>query len=293
MMAGSARTTAERSFALRRAAPATTLQVSRSLSYSVPDSNVSHPSSTDWTIIKRKVEARILKGAREEAEREARAELYRLQAIRISTLRGYFDQLFFRQAEGYDTLTFPRFKPFKQLASVKLLWEPDDAPTLNKELWRKSLSAIKRDISIYRSKLRVQAITTILAANQDVPIKLLSTDPADYPEDEYDETFFQRITSLFFSTADGEGIAAFPSCFDFAPTTDSEVYLQGYLQPLHVEILRALLRAADMDEETATIEDFNELGAVFVWPDHPRKSSRKTRHMAGDLVRSPRDCVQA
>lgn len=243
---------------------------------------------TDWIAIKKQVEARIVKEEREKAEREAQRESYRLQRGRVQALRGCYDQLFLQQPDGHDTLTFPRFEPFKQLASVKPLWLPEDAATLVDEAWESSLPAINRDIAAYRPSLRVQAITTILAATRDVPINSFSTDPVDYPEDEYDEIFFQRITSLFFSSTDGEGIAPFPACFSFAPTTDYAVYLRAYLQPLHVNIIRALLEAAGFDEETATIEDFNELGAVFIWPAHPRKTSRKTRHMAGDLVRS--DC---
>ncbi|ORY41186.1 hypothetical protein BCR35DRAFT_311367 [Leucosporidium creatinivorum] len=262
----------------------------------------SRPSNDpeDWETIRKQVKDRIGDEARRRAEGDARTARYQRQRTRFQGLRTYYDELLSQQNGEYDKLTFPRFHPFRRLASIKPFWEPEEAAALNDEAWEESLEAINRDVMEYRSSLRIEAIGAILAANRGVAASSFSTNPANYPEDEFDDTFFHRITSLFFSQEAGEGLAPFPACLNFTPRSEYEPCLRIYLKPLHIKILRALLQAAQLDEETATLKDFDELGAAFLWPAHPRKKCRKSRYSATELMEfiygrhrsSPQDCPE-
>lgn len=170
---------------------------------------------------------------------------------------------------------------FAQLESIQSLWTGNET-TLDDTTWEAALDSIKTDLATHRSQLRVKAIRTILAANRDVRIETLSTNPADYPENEYDETFFAKPTSLFFNIAEGV-CATYPSCLDFDSWSSNELDLTEYLDRRHSLVVRAIVEVGELDEATATADDINELGCSLRWTNAPEEAQRG-KFTAGALV---------
>ncbi|ORY84733.1 hypothetical protein BCR35DRAFT_351827 [Leucosporidium creatinivorum] len=244
-----------------------------------------------WTDIKEQVEVQ-----READNTERRANMARHQAEqrknqRASILRPYYNKMCIHQI-GDNLTTFPRFEPFKSFASVKPFWEEEDS-TVDDDSWEEALEAIEQEVEAYRIATRVKAITTILAANDDVPLSSLSSDPADYPEDEFGNAFFSKLTSHFYSSS-GEGTKTYPDCLEFnrpgflAPQWGGygqhELDLTEDLDRRHVCVLRAILAAGNLDEDAATMGDVEALGSTLSWPANPLKFRAQRKHSPTSLM---------
>lgn len=153
---------------------------------------------------------------------------------------------------------------------------------LSPKSWKKSLKLVKQDIKASVESVRVQTIRTILAATRDVDISTLSNKASKYPATTYDDKFFKKVTSSFICRGWTWNLGA-------GLYTTSLVHYPEYLSPqspgydgvsttpLRVSTLRAILQAADLDEETATEDDLEKLGTRLRWLEYPvYKKSRAT-----------------
>ncbi|ORY84741.1 hypothetical protein BCR35DRAFT_303100 [Leucosporidium creatinivorum] len=228
--------------------------------------------STDaegWAAIKDQVERFREKEEAIHRARRARQLAEQHERLQSDRLRNHYYDRLRGQQKGDDFTTFPCLHPFKMLASVQPLWT--NGATLDQATWDNALDAIKQDVEAYRIATRVKAITVILAANNDVPISTLSTDPADYSEDEYGSEFFSKLTSYFYSTRDGA--KPYPECLTFDQfgfwNATQPVRLHFFLTRHHILIMQAILRAGELDEDTATMQDVVALGKTLRWAEHP------------------------
>lgn len=145
-------------------------------------------------------------------------------------------------------------------------------PSLDESAWKEKLDNIVEEVAAYRKTSRVEAIRIILCATTDTPLRKLSTDPSDYPESEYDNTFFSLVSSIFVGVLYDEGArwprwfaVPFPVALHLGPedeVPELKMNAQG------VATLRAILDLGGLDEETATTDDLDELGPLK-WRDFP------------------------
>jgi hypothetical protein len=176
---------------------------------------------------------------RAQAAERAAAERQRQRA---AALNPYYNKRRNQQSDN-ELAALPRFEPFKSFKSVKPFWMEDGA-TVDAGSWKEALDTIKQEVKLYRTYTRIKAITVILAANNDVPLSSLSTDPADYPED----AFFNKPTSHFYSIRGG-------------------VHLPSCLSRSRIVAFHAILTAAGLDPDTTAIEDVLALGRTLLWPE--------------------------
>jgi hypothetical protein len=233
-----------------------------------------------WATLRTKIAARIVKDDKARLEVQEQARLRERQRACELVIRPYYDSLA-RQRLGTAKLTFPRFAAFKELDGVKIFWAPDgeDPHPMDDEAWAGQLPAIQQEVVRYRERIRVEVIRRILSATSNVPLATLSTDPLDYDEDTYDSDFFSRPTSHLFSSAQSGynrtfSSAPYPACLGFNRSpwswADDEVLdLAECISRRHTIILRAILAAAGLDEETATIKDLHDVGERFRWIEYP------------------------
>lgn len=202
-----------------------------------------------------------------------------------------------RIAQSEDQqVTFPPFNSFLQLKNVKPFWETDDAPKLVEAVWSMKEQEILNDAASYRETKRVETIKLILAATGDANTRLSDDpddhdedtyDPDDYDEDTYDEAFFGRITSLFIKCEDTwrygirmgnapsnsikvrpypEALAPLASAYAwFGTSSDTELNLKLDKSREQVIVLRTMLKAANLDEATAAVDDLDRVGKKWRW----------------------------
>lgn len=208
-------------------------------------------------------------------ERQANDRAYE----RKQALRGLFNAMHDAQAMDKQ-VTFSPFNDFLELETVKAFWETDDAPKLIDAVWSMKEKDILDEVDTYRETKRIEAIKLILAATNEPGVEL-SDDPDDYDEDTYDEAFFGRITSLFFTSSlywrskrrrlFSANIIARPFPQVLAHPSSSTVWyglrvnLRDAISHFQVKVLRAMLKAADLDEVTATVDDLDSIGCKWRW----------------------------
>ncbi|TNY22824.1 hypothetical protein DMC30DRAFT_100603 [Rhodotorula diobovata] len=198
------------------------------------------------------------------------------RALRIHFFRDKFNLI-----DGTDPRfkgIFPSFDRFRKLDPIKALWYPEDAQ-LDGSTWPTQEPLVLQVLEELADSTRVNAIRAILAANSGEALSTLSTDPADYPDDEYDDAFFQQITSHFVVgrwTLVPRGrrlrrtIVNTPTAF---PTVLGHMWGTWYsnhgadpfaskLTPRYVSALRLILDAAELDED-ATPSTLDNLGPTF------------------------------
>ncbi|GAA5895833.1 hypothetical protein JCM6882_001392 [Rhodosporidiobolus microsporus] len=215
----------------------------------------------------------------EEAERQAQPGRQARRGVLRNLLNTLKDDL-----EDELSNVFPSFSEFQDLPEIRPLWHPADAE-LENETAAKKLPIGRTALRAFAERLRVEAIRQILSAQGNKPLRSFSSEPSAYPTDKYNEAFFTRITSLFFGTrvtgvySRTKVALPFPAC---VPNLDSYGLVQyglgcaiSYKQ---VCAVRAVVKAAGLDEDTVTADDLDELGAAFKWPTCPRSYMRSTNY---------------
>lgn len=112
---------------------------------------------------------------------------------------------------------------------------------------------------------RVTAIRYALAAQLDISVSRLSSDPADYPASKYNKTFFDRLINRF-----EVGRSAY--------LTYNEALEIGYTARKVSRTTRAawrraighVLRAARIKDTERSLDKLDALGAAFRWTNGPR-----------------------
>lgn len=169
---------------------------------------------------------------------------------------------------------------------MKAFWELDEdagGEKLSSEAWKKSRKLVKQEIKASIESVRVEAIRTILAASRDVDISILSKKPSKYPASVYDDKFFKKITSgsirsnwSWGSLGGGQHVLTVVYYPDYLSPTSA--YPIGFrTTPLRISALRAILEAAELDEDTATEDDLDKLDSRLRWLEYPvYKKSKAT-----------------
>lgn len=184
----------------------------------------------------------------------------------------------------------PDFVEFVQRPAVKPLWEPADAAPMSTSAWSAALPAIRDDFIAYQEELRVEAIRAIICATTGDWQQATSRDSADYPRHKYDEDWFERPTALFWGDrADNRAIAlALPypeTLWGHFAEGDRKEWLRKHIDNHTSRLVRLVLEAAGMDEDTARQEDF--VGVKFRWVDNPYKQKKEHERLYNwvELVR--------
>lgn len=248
---------------------------------------------TDWKSIHEQVQAAMEEEERLEAEADARREAEQRELRRREALRTYFDRLRKEQKKGHESFTFPPFYSFLEREAVQPLWKPEDSQDSSLQDSREAaLDDIKQDVDEYRKARRIEAIRIILSATDGVPLSSLSKDSADYDEQEYDEDFFNKATSLFYDRHHDEW-NSFPKCliptrrYAWQSPYEYETSLSALISCRHILVVRAILKAARLDEDTATLNDLEDIGYNLQWPEHPKAQFRSRFFNPQALVSPP------
>lgn len=209
---------------------------------------------------------------------------YHQQLERQEQLRDYHESLSAQQEEdSLADLTFPEYHHFLKLPHVRHLWSTKNS-VVDVSTWSENLEGILGDIEAYRASTRITAIRCILSAQDDLPLHAVSKDPAAYPADVYNEAFFSRATSSFFFVERfqlfGREVTTFHSpSYPDALRLTSSTCLQAHHTARHQFVVRCMLEAAELDEETATPADLSEVGRRFQWMESKRERTwRKKWH---------------
>lgn len=192
----------------------------------------------------------------------------------------------YRRSAGAFAQRLPSMGELAELPVFKD-WLKHDCPPVDEALWESRLPQIEQTLQKYAEELRMTAIKTILHATTGVSTLKLSKDPADYPEDKYDEAFFARPTSLFFGTIKETGGVwgytyrpasfAFPEClehFHWTQWRPKPTQLRKQTNQRHIFFVRLILRAAELDDDSCTSSDLDDLGERFIWQDNAPKSAQ-------------------
>lgn len=252
-----------------------------------------------WDAAKKLVNDRIALAEAQAMALAAKRALEGRQRTRKQAVENYFDDLR-DQESGEDKVTFPRLNPFLLLPTVKRFWEEDEdkgGEKLTAQSWKASLKAIKKEIKAHRATVRNGVIRQILTATGDH--QALATN--DFPESKYGDAFFQRITSQFISGPASWGrfaashgsvnatVVSYPSFLSrnvgFYGSSNTPTVNTSSIR---IQALRAILKAAGLDEKTATVAQLDALGRRLRWNEYPvyKKSNEVWDWKA--LVRLPR-----
>ncbi|TNY18210.1 hypothetical protein DMC30DRAFT_449038 [Rhodotorula diobovata] len=210
---------------------------------------------------------------------------------RLERLRSYYPALKDSLTNELDGV-LPGFDEFKDLPAVKELWEGEDAQ-LDDSAWPTQVAVAEQALRDFAEEMRVHAIRIILAADSGGALTRLKADSPkikSYPAKKYGAEFFTCITSQFICSPSGSSenvIAPYPSVLEHKPAGKGVVFfLESGLSFKAVCALRAILVAAELDEDTATPGDLDKLGRAFSWPECPKKccKSRTWLDMVTSLV---------
>ncbi|TNY22862.1 hypothetical protein DMC30DRAFT_414737 [Rhodotorula diobovata] len=236
--------------------------------YRVPRTSPNDDSAA-WASFRDWVQGEVARVAAETAARVARE-------ARQDSLKPYYAS--FKRAQSLRMQrVVPDFVEFVQRPAVKPLWEPADAAPMSTSAWSAVLPAIRDDFIAYQEELRVEAIRAIICATTGDWQQATSRDSADYPRHKYDEDWFERPTALFWGDrADNRAIAlALPypeTLWGHFAEGDRKEWLRKHIDNHTSRLVRLVLEAAGMDEDTARQEDF--VGVKFRWVDNPYKQKK-------------------
>ncbi|GAA5938059.1 hypothetical protein JCM3775_005327 [Rhodotorula graminis] len=218
-----------------------------------------------------------------ELEREAAATaLRRARSARRAALEPYYRN-FANSFDSEEKQILPSFHIIVDWPVFKPLWEPADAVTITDSIWRRVLPDIRKSFEQYQEEIRVEAIRAILAATRGVRIDSLSTDPSDYPEDEYDDDWFARPTHLFLgSRHDPHQMMTFTNLLPYPETLwrhsggpDLRISIKSRIDEHQVLLVRLMLEAIEVDEEDAVEWDLSACGSWWRWRNNPYKARKE------------------
>lgn len=112
----------------------------------------------------------------------------------------------------------------------------------------------------------------MLAVTTDVSLAELSSEPADYPRSTYGAPFLDRATSSFimvdYSFPPRVLTFSYPEIL-LTADDDQEVERSAFIGRRQVFTLRAIFEVAGLDEDTATMDDLDDVGERFCWLESP------------------------
>ena len=213
---------------------------------------------TAWEIYRSQIEEKLAEKEEEQA-RKARQATVRLE---------FYPQAVEAVEDPTAGLIVDQYE-FVELATVRPLWKPDGADS-SQDAFTELLPSIVKQVQEQQEKSRVKAIRSILASNAGVPISNYSLDSSEYPPDQYDSSFFELATSVFYSRS--------PGALTFAELVETRrglSWLRNGISLRQKDAVLAMLEAAELDPANATWNDLVELGQRFKWKNRPLKRSRR------------------
>lgn len=182
---------------------------------------------------------------------------------------------------------FPTESEFLEFATVQSYMKDEKAKPFNKSLWLKLLPSILSDLDRYCGDRRVEAIRSILAAQQRISVSKISTSATKYTLSQYPDSFFRLATSLFAPRAFDEPPKSY---FDIGET-EQDWGWNGKGTFSHrgesrlTLTIQSIIEAAGLDKSTATVNDLDSLGQRLTWDNDPNPNRRDTLRTWKDLVR--------
>ncbi|GAA5946660.1 hypothetical protein JCM3765_000335 [Sporobolomyces pararoseus] len=183
-----------------------------------------------------------------------------------------------RNSTSPELLIFPNDIEFHALPSVRALWYPVGA-VVNSEVWEEALPKVEEEVrSVYLEAVRVETARALVSARDDIDLSELSEDPVDYPLSDYGDDFFSLATSLFTTRRKGRDIVGLTS-FQYPSTTaiefDTKKSFHRYTNFRQIHLITAILEAAGLDPDFATLGDLESLQGEWIWTNHPKKAKRR------------------
>ncbi|GAA5982008.1 hypothetical protein JCM5350_000611 [Sporobolomyces pararoseus] len=228
-----------------------------------------------WEKYRKVIQAEVASEAKKEEKRKAQISFYDLLYKKYKSL-----------ATDHETCArhpcaFPSWTEFRDLTSVRQLCKPSNAARFDDETWNEKLPKIEEEIhGVYLEVVRVETARGLIAAHSDTKIAEISDDPPDYPLSDFGDDFFSLATSLFTKyTYNCDRTQNVLSTFQY-PNIPSETFFNSRSYHKHtnfrqVLIITAILEAAALDPDYATLGDLDSLKGEWVWTNHPKKTKRK------------------
>ena len=112
---------------------------------------------------------------------------------------------------------------------------------------------------------RVTAIRYALAAQLDISVSKLSSDPADYPASKYNKTFFDRLINRF-----EIGQSQYLTYREALKTGFTARTVSRTTRAAWRRAIGRVLRAARIKDTERSLDKLDALGAAFRWTNGPR-----------------------
>ncbi|GAA5903626.1 hypothetical protein JCM8208_003639 [Rhodotorula glutinis] len=194
-----------------------------------------------------------------------------------------FYKMFANSLDDDEKEVLPPFDEMSEWPVLNSLWEPADTPTINGAIWRRALPAIRERYAEYVEEIRVEAIRAILVATTGVRLSTLSTDPSDYPEDEYDDNWFERPTALFLGDLQDHPVGKVVSVPLPYPETlsqhvgpaDRRDWFADHIDEYSVLCIRFMLDVVGVKEENADAFSLAQWGSMYRWRNNPYRSKKE------------------
>lgn len=205
---------------------------------------------------------------------------------RSSFLKDKFDELDWQDPRFNGIL--PSWSEFSDFEVIKALWHPEDAQ-LDDTTWDEQEPTVEQALIDFAERVRIYAIRNILAATSGKPLGKISSSPAKYPRETYDEIFFSRATSLlghrhYLVGGSTTRLVTFSTRISQLRGSNHLATTVGY-STSHQQVLaiRIVMEAAGVDPDAASKQDLDDLRGVFVWTDGKGKVWKYQSWM--DMVR--------
>ncbi|GAA5986238.1 hypothetical protein JCM5350_007595 [Sporobolomyces pararoseus] len=187
---------------------------------------------------------------------------------------------------------FPTLSEFQTFKAIKSWLEDKNPEPFTKSLWLKLLPSILDELAKYYKAIRIEAIRSILSAQQGIHITKVSKSPSAYSESLYPDSFFNLATSLFPPRRNRKfkALSSYPEvATNGSGTWKGKGTLGRRAEPRTTFTIQAIIEAAGLDKSTATAEDLDALGRRFTWDNDAREGSRDTLRTWRELVEAVRE----
>ncbi|GAA5993835.1 hypothetical protein JCM5350_006516 [Sporobolomyces pararoseus] len=200
----------------------------------------------------------------------------------------FYDALQFSEAPRHHDI-FPTFTEFRNFEAARSYLEDEKSKPLTKSLWLKLLPSILEELGEYYKAIRIEAIRSILAAQQGVSITKISASRNAYPESLYPDSFFNLATSLFppprYQSI--HGLLPYPQAVtNVSRRWRGKGSFSRRAESRTTMTIQAIVRAAGLDPAKTTAADLDLSGRRFTWDNDTMEEERDTLKTWRQLVKA-------
>ncbi|GAA5946455.1 hypothetical protein JCM3765_000251 [Sporobolomyces pararoseus] len=205
------------------------------------------------------------------------------------SLQPFWDSLKLTESPRHSKI-FPTLTEFQHFKAIRSWLEDKKPKPLTKSLWLKMLPSLLDELAGYYKSIRIEAIRSVLAAQQGVHITKISKSPTLYSESLYPDSFFDLATSLFpprWNTF--QDLSSYPEvAMNGSGSWKGKGTLGRRAQSRTTLTIQAIIGAAGLEASSATAVDLDALGRRFTWDNDTRGDKRDTLRTWREVERDVR-----